>query len=149
MCPGATADTWSFKLTRPHASERRSGLTRRPISSDAEAGNRIVHLYRIITNIRAGAEQRSSCKPGQTGIATVWVQSDSAEDALRQAQRIVEARHYESIGELTAFQEESIHTITKAVGHAGAGEGDHLASGYLKMRDNALARGDGLFEIWF
>ena len=102
-----------------------------------------MHLYRIITEVCAGREQRN-CTPGQRGLATVWVRSASEEEALRDARRIVESRRYESIGELTLYLEH-----THGAPSAGAGEEDPLALGYTTMKEKALASGDGLFEIWF
>ena len=101
-----------------------------------------MHLYRIITNVRAGAEH-PTCSPGRPGLATVWLQSDSEEDALRQAREVIGRRRYEAVDELTIFQEES-----QAASSADGVE-DTLASGYLKMREKALTSADGLFEIWF
>ena len=101
-----------------------------------------MHLYRIITNVRAGAEH-PTCLPGRAGLATVWVQSESEEDALRQGKEIIEKRRYETVEELTIFREES-----RTEPGAGVDE-DPLASGYLKMREKALTNADGLFEIWF
>ena len=100
-----------------------------------------MHLYRIITDVRAGTEQQSTCEPGQAGLATVWVRSDSEENALRHAREVIDSRHYQSVGELTIFQEGSS-------GLLGDGEEDPQAVGYTSIRDKALARGDGLFEIW-
>ena len=109
-----------------------------------------MHLYRIITEIRAGAEQQSGSQPGQPGLATVWVRSDSQEEALRCAREVIESRRYQSVGALTVFQEESTHASSPTPGDAGsADEEDALASGYSNMKEKALARGDGLFEIWF
>ena len=102
-----------------------------------------MHLYRIITEVCAGPGQRN-CAPGQRGLATVWVRSESETDALRQARAIVEARKYQSSGELTVYLE---HTHGGA--SAGAGVEDPLAAGYTSMKEKALASGDGLFEIWF
>jgi hypothetical protein len=101
-----------------------------------------VHLYRIITEVRAGTEQHSAGQPGQAGLATVWVRSESEADALGHARQVIESRRYQSTGELTIFQEESS-------GLLGAGEEEPQNAGYTSMRDKALARGDGLFEIWF
>jgi hypothetical protein len=102
-----------------------------------------VHLYRIITEVCAGRGQRN-CAPGQRGLATVWVRSNSEEEALRDARKVVEARQYHSVGELTVYLE---HTHGAPSG--GAGEEDPLAFGYTTMKEKALASGDGLFEIWF
>ena len=100
-----------------------------------------MHLYRIIAEVRAGAEQQPAGKPGQAGLATVWVRSMSEEDALRHAREVIGSRRYQSVGELTIFQEESS-------GLLGAGEEEPQNAGYTTIRDKALARGDGLFEIW-
>ena len=101
-----------------------------------------MHLYRIITEVRAGAEQQPVSEPGQAGLATVWVRSESEEEALRHARQVIDSRRYQSTGELTIFQEQSS-------GLLGAGEEDPQNAGYTSMRDKALAHGDGLFEIWF
>ena len=108
-----------------------------------------MHLYRIITNVRAGAEQ-PTCQPGQAGLATVWVQSDSAEDALRQAREIVDSRRYQAVGELTVFEEEASPGSRDPAGAESddVSQADSMASGYLKMRNQALTNRDGLFEIW-
>ena len=101
-----------------------------------------------MTEVTAGTGQPAA-QPGQRGLATVWVQSDSEDDALRRAREIVESHRYASFGELTIFQEEATHTPATPAVSDTAGDGDRLASGYTSMRENALARGDGLFEIWF
>ncbi len=102
-----------------------------------------MHLYRIITEVCAGPEQRN-CQPGQTGLATLWVRSESEEDAVRQAREIVTARRYKSFGDLSVYLEH-----THGSPSAGAGSEDPLAAGYTSMKEKALASGDGLFEIWF
>ena len=102
-----------------------------------------MHLYRIIAEVCAGAAQQN-CEKGQRGLATVWVRSESEEGAMRDAQRIINARSYSSVGELTVYLE---HTHGSPSG--GAGDEDPLAAGYTSMKEKALASGDGLFEIWF
>ena len=102
-----------------------------------------MNLYRIITEVRAGASQRS-CQPGQAGLATLWVRSESEETALRDARQIIEGRNYQSVGELSVYLE---HTHGSPSG--GAGEEDPLAAGYSTLKEKALTSGDGLFEIWF
>ena len=102
-----------------------------------------MHLYRIITEVCAGAGQRN-CTAGQRGLATVWVRNASEEGALRDARSIIEARNYQSVGELSLYLE---HTHDSPSG--GAGAEDPLAAGYTTMKEKALASGDGLFEIWF
>ena len=96
-----------------------------------------------MAEVTAGAAQRN-CQRGQSGLATLWVRSDSAEEALTQARDIVNARAYDSVGELTVYLEHSHGSPS-----SGAGEEDPLAAGYTSMKQNALASGDGLFEIWF
>lgn len=109
-----------------------------------------MHLYRILTEVRAGLEPQRGRQPGQPGLATVWVQSDSAENALQRAQLVIDSRRYQWVGELTLFLEESTHTPPAAdAGAESADKGDALAAGYSTMKEKALARGDGLFEIWF
>lgn len=103
-----------------------------------------MHLYRIITDVRAGAAHQT-CRPGQPGLATVWVQSNSEEEALRRARQVIDSRNYQSTGELTLYMEESI----TGSGDDRTGAGDPIADGYSKMRDKALRNDDGLFEIWF
>jgi hypothetical protein len=102
-----------------------------------------VHLYRIITEVSAGEEQRN-CERGQRGLATVWVRSDSPDSALRDARAIIDSRRYASIGELSVYLEH-----THGSPSAGAGDEDPLAAGYTSLKEKALSSGDGLFEIWF
>jgi hypothetical protein len=102
-----------------------------------------VHLYRIITEVCAGAGQRN-CEAGQRGLATLWVRSESEEGALRDARSIIEGRKYQSVGELSVYLEH-----THGSPSSGAGAEDPLAAGYTTMKEKALASGDGLFEIWF
>ena len=128
------------------ADSQRAGNSRRELVRFAfsPAENRDqVHLYRIMTEVHAGLGQEN-CVPGQRGLATLWVQSDSEEDALRQALTIIESRDYQSVGELTAYLEDTHGSST-----TGAGEEDPLAAGYSSMKENAIGRGDGLFELWF
>ena len=101
-----------------------------------------MHLYRIITEVRAGRAQQSASHPGQAGLATIWVRRGSEEEAIEHARQVIDSRRYESVGELTIFQEESS-------GLLGGGEEDAQAAGYTSIRDKALATADGLFEIWF
>lgn len=107
-----------------------------------------MNLYRIMTEVCAGSGQRN-CEPGQRGLATVWVQNESEDHALRQARQIIEARQYRSIGELTVYLEATHIMATTSPASRGEGEIDALATGYANMKERALARGDGLFEIWF
>jgi hypothetical protein len=102
-----------------------------------------VHLYRIIAEVCAGPEQRN-CAPGQTGLATVWVRSETEAGALQHAQAVMAARNYQSVGELSVYLEH-----THGLPSAGAGEEDPLAAGYTSLKEKALGSSDGLFEIWF
>ena len=108
-----------------------------------------MHLYRIITEVCAGPDPQPGYEPGQAGLATVWVQSDSEDNAFRHARQVFKSRRYQSVGELTIFQEESTPTCATAAANSDADSGDSLAAGYTSMKEKALARGDGLFEIWF
>jgi hypothetical protein len=96
-----------------------------------------------MAEVRAGVEQ-PTCAPGQPGLATVWVRSETEKDALTQAQTIMNSRRYQSIGDVTAYLEHEHGSTT-----TGAGHEDPLALGYSSVQEKALASGDGLFEIWF
>lgn len=101
----------------------------------------MVHLYRIMANVRAGAGQ-PKCEAGQLGLVTIWVQSDSEDDALERARRVIAGRDYQSVEELTTYREQSTH-LPGATGPAGD------AAGYFSMRQQAVEQGDGLFELWY
>lgn len=102
-----------------------------------------VNLYRIMVEVCAGPGQRN-CQPGQRGLATVWVQSDTEENAILQARQIVASRQYQAVGELTAYLEHAHGSVS-----AGAGAEDPLAAGYTSIKEKALSSADGLFELWF
>lgn len=100
-----------------------------------------------MANVRAGAAQ-PKCEPGQLGIATLWVQSDSKEEALRRAHSIVAARNYQSYGELSIFREETTHAPTLDA-DLNVEPALGPAAGYVSMKEKAIESADGLFEIWF
>lgn len=102
-----------------------------------------MQLYRMMANVQAGAGQPNA-KPGQLGLVTVWVRSDSEEQALSRARDIIQARNYQSAGELTIYLEETT-TLPAAADPPERG----TRGGYLNMRHEATERGDGLFELWY
>jgi hypothetical protein len=102
-----------------------------------------VQLYRIMANVRAGADQPNA-ERGQLGLVTVWVRSDSESDALERARRVVEERGYESVAKLTAYLEQT--SSLASVDELGQAD---TRGGYLDMRQQAINRGDGLFELWY
>lgn len=102
-----------------------------------------MHLYRIMANVRAGADQPNATR-GQLGLVTVWVRSDTEDRARDHAHRIISERGYESVGELNTYREEaSTLPATDDSGQTGT------RAGYLGMRQEAIERGDGLFELWY
>lgn len=102
-----------------------------------------MRLYRIMANVRAGDAQPNA-HPGQLGLVTVWVRSDSEEEALSCARTVMAARRYQSVAELTVYLEQT-STLPAADDSGQAG----LRAGYLSMRQEAIGRGDGLFELWY
>lgn len=103
-----------------------------------------MQLYRIMGNVRAGAGQPNAQR-GQLGLVTVWVRSASEQDALERARRIMAGRHYESVSDLTTYLEQT-STLSAA---EDSSEGGGTRTGYLNMRQDAMERGDGLFEVWY
>ena len=110
-----------------------------------------MQLYRLMTEVRAGAKQ-PKCRPGQAGIATIWVRADSEESACARGKEILAGREYASHGDLTSYLEETpadvAYATVEAASEAGQREGEVL-TGYSEIKAGALRRGDGLFEAWF
>ena len=102
-----------------------------------------MQLYRIMANVRAGTEQPNA-QPGQLGLVTVWVRSETENAALERARHIIDARQYESVAELTTYLEQT--TSLPAADELGQAD---TRGGYLDMRQQAINRGDGLFELWY
>src|ERR1041384_5218266 len=108
------------------------------------------NLYRIMTDVRAGAHQRSvSC--GDFGIVTIWVRAATASAAIKKAGFVLNDRRYSSIGTLHSYVEELANDplgfVTEAE-RAMERSGDRLLAGYDALKESALARADGLHEVW-
>jgi hypothetical protein len=72
------------------------------------------------------------------------VRSDGEDRARERAHEIISERRYESIGELATYREEAATLpATDESGETG------VRGGYLGMRQQAIDRGDGLFELWY
>jgi hypothetical protein len=102
-----------------------------------------MHLYRIMANVRAGVDQ-ANAQRGRLGLVTVWVRSDSQQDALDRARQIISRRGYESANEPTIYLEQA-STLPAAGDTSQLG----MRAGYLNMRQQAIDHGDGLFELWY
>ena len=110
-----------------------------------------MQLYRLMTEVRAGANQAGSVR-GRTGIATIWVRAEDEKSARKRGEQILAGRAYEGHGELQLYLEETADDaafqVDEAVSDKGRSEGEVL-SGYSEIKKTALDRGDGLFEAWF
>ncbi len=102
-----------------------------------------MHLYRVMANVHAGANQPNA-QSGQLGLVTVWVRSNSETEALDRARSIIDGRRYGSVNELSIYLEQA-STLPEAARPSDEGTG----AGYLGMRQQAMERGDGLFELWY
>jgi hypothetical protein len=110
-----------------------------------------MQLYRLMTNVRAGAGH-PQCAEGQAGIVTIWVRATSAEDATQRADEILRSHPYSSREELSVYLEEASEPPpgAEAVGLAEELRSSSSApAGYQAIKDTALKQADGLFETWF
>lgn len=108
------------------------------------------NLYRIMTDVRAGAHQRS-VSSGDFGIVTIWVRAASVSAAMKKAGFILNDRRYSSIGTLHCYVEEMANDPLAFVSEAERAterSADELLAGYDKLKESALARADGLHEVW-
>ena len=109
-----------------------------------------MNLYRIMTDVRAGAHQRSVTK-GDRGIVTLWVRGESEDIALARAKIILTNRRYASIGRLQSYAEtldnDSLACATEKERAADRRE-DSVLAGYDALKEQALAQADGLHEVW-
>jgi hypothetical protein len=108
------------------------------------------NLYRIMADVRAGAHQRCvAC--GDFGIVTIWVRAVSVSAAIKKAGFILNDRRYDSIGTLRCYAEELADDpftgVTKAE-RAVERCSDRLLAGYDALKESALARAEGLLEVW-
>jgi hypothetical protein len=103
-----------------------------------------------MTDVRAGAHQRSvAC--GEFGIVTIWVRAASVSAAIRNAGFILNDRRYSSIGTLRCYAEDLADDPFAAViegERAIERRADGLLAGYNALKQSALARADGLHEVW-
>jgi hypothetical protein len=109
-----------------------------------------VNLYRIMADVSAGAEQRNAA-PGDRGIATLWVRADSDALAVARGEQILAKRHYGSVGTLNCYVEELANdplASTTAAEQAADRREESILAGYEAIKQQALAQGDGLHEVW-
>jgi plasmid stability protein len=109
-----------------------------------------VNLYRIMTDVRAGAHQRSLTK-GVRGIVTLWVRAESQGIALARAEIVLTNKRYASIGRLQSYAEaldnDPLASATEEERAADRRE-DSVLAGYDALKEQALAHADGLHEVW-
>ena len=108
------------------------------------------NLYRIMTDVRAGAHQRS-VSSGDLGIVTIWLRADSVSAAIIKAGFILNDRRYSAIGTLHCYAEELAHDPFACATEAERVQErsqDGLLAGYNALKESALVRADGLHEVW-
>ena len=108
------------------------------------------NLYRIMTDVRAGAHQRSVAA-GDFGIVTIWVRAASVSDAIAKAGLVLNHRRYGSVGTLHCYVEELANDPLAFVSESERAmerSADRLLAGYDALKESALARADGLHEVW-
>ena len=109
-----------------------------------------MNLYRIMTDVRAGSHQRSVAL-GDHGIVTLWLRARSERGALAMAESILSNRRYASIGELHAYTEVLENdplSCSSEDERAAERREDWVLAGYDAVKEQALARADGLHEVW-
>jgi len=115
-----------------------------------EDRKKALNLYRIMADVCAGSRHGSASK-GEFVIVTVWVRADSMSAAFARAGVILDSRCYSSIGTLHGYAEELFHDpISWATDSARPLERweDRSLVRYDALRESALARADGLHEVW-
>lgn len=108
------------------------------------------NLYRIMTDVRAGAGQRCVAS-GDFGIVTIWVWAGSVSAATAKARFVLNDPRYSFIGTLHCYVEELANDPLAFVSEAERAmerSADQLLAGYDKLKESALARADGLHEVW-
>lgn len=103
-----------------------------------------------MTDVRAGTGQRS-VSGGDFGIVTIWVRAASVSAAITKAGFVLNDRRYSSIGTLHCYVEELANDPLAFVSEAERARersADQLLAGYDKLKESALARADGLHEVW-
>ncbi len=109
-----------------------------------------MNLYRFLAEVRAG-EGQTGAAPGEFGLVTLWVRANSQPSACAQAELILATKRYASVGRLSSYVE---HLADDPLPGSSEEEravdrrDDWLASKYDVIKEEALARGDGLHEVW-
>ena len=103
-----------------------------------------------MTDVCAGPRQRNVVK-GDRGIVTLWVRAESEEIALARARLVLTHKRYASIGTLQSYAEaldnDPLACVTEEERAADRRE-DSAQAAYDAMKEQALARADGLHEVW-
>ena len=110
-----------------------------------------MNLYRIMADVSAGPEQPGAAT-GERGLVTLWVRAESESIALERGRRALDNRHYSSLGELRSYVEElADDPLASATAEELAAErrAESVVAGYDAIKEQALAQGDGLYEVWF
>ncbi|MDQ6626229.1 MAG: hypothetical protein M3Y69_08865 [Verrucomicrobiota bacterium] len=109
-----------------------------------------VNLYRIMADVRAGVGQ-PGIATGERGIATLWVRAESQAIALERGELILAGRQYAAVGDLRSYLEELANdplALSNEVERAADRRENSVVAGYDAIKEQALAQGDGLHEIW-
>ena len=103
-----------------------------------------------MTDVCAGPHQRGVMK-GDRGIVTLWVRAESHDIALARARLVLTYKRYASIGTLQSYAEaldnDPLACVTEEERAADRRE-DSAQAAYDAMKEQALARADGLHEVW-
>ena len=103
-----------------------------------------------MTDVRAGSHQRSAAS-GDHGIVTLWLRARSERGALAMAKSILKNKRYASIGELHLYAEVLANdplACSNEEERAAERREDWVLAGYEAVKEQALARADGLHEVW-
>ena len=100
------------------------------------------HVYRRL---------RIDVVKGDRGIVTLWVRAESEEIALARAKLILTDKRYASIGSLQSYAEaldnDPLACVTEEE-RAADRRDDSVQTGYDAIKEQALAKADGLHEVW-
>ena len=103
-----------------------------------------------MTDVCAGSYQRSVAM-GAMGIVTLWVRAESESTAVARAKLILTNKRYASIGMLQSYAEslDNDPVVCETEDERAMDRRqDSVLAGYDAMREQALARADGLIEVW-
>ncbi len=121
-----------------------------PEASRFNEAHHSVNLYRIMADVRAGSGQPNIAH-GEFGIATLWVSAESEPVALAKGAAVLTNRRYEDIGALRCYLEEMVDDpLASATEEERAFDrrAHSVVAGYDAIKEQALARSDGLHELW-